>query len=128
MSFTHVSVVQFHGEVPVEAALAGIVARPEVLPDAGVPRLTHTERRGRRTLPLPKDPSQFVSLLELRTRLRVNDCKEVIVLIRSCLMTLYAFTLRRLVSKQGCVHVSVSSESVMASDSRAAICFSTVSV
>lgn len=119
--FTHPSVVQLHGEVPVEAAPAGIVARPEVLSDPGVPCFTHTERCGGGALPLLEDPSQFVSLPELHTRSQTcvpdTQLMLIIVLIVLCSMILFAFTLRRLVSRQGCMCVSVSSESAMQRDS-----------
>lgn len=42
--FKYPFLVQFHCEVPVEAAFLGVVARPKVLPDPIIPDSGHQDR------------------------------------------------------------------------------------
>lgn len=83
-------------------------------------------------LPLLKDPSQFVSLLKLHTssgstkqNVYTKDRTLTLTYVRVTPLS-YTHTLRRLVSRQGCMRVSVSVAivSVTKRNSRAAMCFS----
>lgn len=65
--------VQFHVEVPIKAAILGVVARSQVLPDPVIPGFGYEDRGGLRLHPRLKYPGQLIPLLELHKHTVVQE-------------------------------------------------------
>lgn len=95
--------MQFHVEVPIKAAILGVVACPQVLPDPVIPGFRYEDGGWLRLHPRLEYPSQLIPLLELHKHTVGQEIFRVATDLHIFMPT---GTLRDVVFRQECVGVS----------------------
>lgn len=68
--------MQFHVQVPIKAAVLGVVARSQVLPDPVIPGFGYEDGGGLRLHPRLEDPGQLIPLPELHKCTAAQEIKS----------------------------------------------------